>query len=243
MQQTPMVGLYKSIYHTERTTSAQLDKAIASIAAPPRTRVHQIVNVRASINDDQRRARKSALPCATWAGLFDKGRKDKAHSIDSQVRYVDADAVPADKAELLRLEDKHPAQAAPFRKALREDAAITRDILATQEWCFAAWLSASGMGVGILARSTNWQDVKYAVNETLEAHYRSFTVDNSASNPARMNYLSHDDGLHYNKDAVEVPKAPTLSDPRPKPCVPSASAFDKEPIGDRVEKALAAISH
>lgn len=238
------VGLYHSNRAIKPDTLAPLDKAIESIAKPHWTRAKQVAAVRSANTDAERRAAKDQLPCVTWAGTF-RARTDASQDTDSGVRYVDVDAAPSDKETLTRFEAESVEKGHALREAIKEDAAAVRDLIGAQPWCYAVWLSASGMGIGMLVRCTNWQHAANAVNKVLVDNNRCFVADGCTKNLSRINYLSHDPGLHINTNACAAPATdapPTPPRATPAPRNTPNQHHQPESLQKRLDKALTAIS-
>ena len=215
MGEVPKASLYANHMTPKPVKAAPVGAIVASIAKAPAPRAALIAEVRAAESHGQRAAVKGNLPGVTWFGTF-KHRNMASLEARSGYVYVDVDALKSDKQTLKDFEDTGHVSAPDLRRALREDALKIRAAVVGQDWCAAAWLSASAFGIGVLVKGTDWYSASLAVAQAVD--HLCCEVDNGASDVSRLNYLSHDETACFNADAVAPPKVePPKPEPAPAP--------------------------
>jgi hypothetical protein len=157
------------------------------------THQYAIESLRRLLADGRRDAydsQKRGLPAVTFGGSF-RRRGNEALDAASGLLSFDIDF------------EKHPE--------LLPEAEELRDQLAKDPLIACAFVSPSGAGVKCLVRippvssDAEYKSHWHAAARYLNATYRKVTVEQGASDVARLCYLSWDPDLRYNLDALLFP--------------------------------------
>lgn len=221
------VSLYRDVQAKEPAALPEARKVVESIIRPVAERQRLVAACRAAVTAQALTAAKAKLPCVAWAGEFD-GRGKRALRVDSGLRLVDVDPSGKD------VENK------AWREQAAANAASLRRIVLNAPWCQAAWVSASGYGVGVLALTDDWQAAKAAVGEYVLPGML-FEIDEHCKDSSRLNFLSFDPQARWNEHPEPAPPpAPApQSDPpsSPEAELPAPAA----PGAPNISGAIAAI--
>lgn len=158
-----------------------------------------IDDIRACENKEMRRRKKRFIPSFTPAGVFPYSREKNAVFAPSGLIGIDIDFDEND--EYIQKNDDLAQKNDEFANSIKKT-------LSTIECTFAAMKSVSGRGVFALMHSSSIMPNLYAKRYSEIAAFLSdkynIVIDRSCSDYTRLRYITYDDEMYLNEDAVEL---------------------------------------